>query len=305
MGLWNSIELHGPLRLLKKRMRNTRQFITLAFVALIAAGIGWLLGNRQDEGTNEDLARRTGNDQGELYHSNGDVEHSHSPSDHHSHGDEGHHHGVSPTAEKDVEDQTPEPPANPLERAIATKEHIREENETILRELLSADEVRDLYREKLETPDLSLYDDEGNRLSEEEFVAKWTSDHGIKTPEMEASMEAAAWAPVENALAKTGSLNEGSDLADSESAETRLSPAEEEERRREIRQQEAETIRAELLTRAQIEALYEQKVSENSPEVFFPGGGRVTKDEFVRMFIETHGELTPELNQVLNEYGSR
>ena len=40
-------------------------------------------------------------------------------------------------------------------------------------------------------------------------------------------------------------------------------------------------------------------------QTHFPGGGRITKDEYVRSFIETYGELTPELNQVLNEYGTR
>lgn len=274
-------------------------------VALIAAAIGWLFGNRQDAVIDQGPARNT-HDAAEHDHSHGDEWHSHSPADHHSHGEEGHHHhGDSPTAEEEVEDQAPGNPVTPLERAMATRERIREDNETILSELLSTEEVRDLYREKLENPDLSLYDDNGNRLSEEEFVAKWTSDHGVRTPELEATMEAAAWAPVENALAKANSPSDGSEQMDSESGNEALSPAEAEERRRTIRRQEAEVVRAELLTREEIEALYDQKVSENSPEVFFPGGGRITKDEFVRSFIETHGELTPELNQVLSEYGSR
>lgn len=290
---------------------TSKQLITLAAVALIAVAIGTLVGNRHDRAKDQTVAQRIETDPADHSHSQGEEGHAHAVSATEDHS----HEGVEPRSVvssivREGQDEEPETAASRLERAMASRQRILEENQTILNELLSSDEVRALYQEKLENPDLTLYDDQGNRLSEEEFIATWIANNGIKTPEMEATMEASAWAPVQAALAKErafslGGRDEQSDSPDANSGNSAESPAELQERLRQIRRQEAEVIRAELLTRPQIEALYDQKVSEHSPEVLLPDGGVVSKDVFVRQFVESYGELTPELNQVLDEYQNR
>jgi len=218
--------------------------------------------------------------------------------------------------DRDEEGAGPTPtPVSKLQAALESAEKIREDNDVILKELLTIEEVRELYLQKIENPDLSLYDDNSNRLSEEAFIAKWASDNGLKTPEMIATMEAVAWAPLHNFLEnqrrdvarKEGRLPDIDEEADHnpDSNQASLDASTAADNRRRIEQQEADIIRSELLTRVQIDALYDQKISENNPEVISADGTFIPKEVFVSQFISTYGELTPQLDADLDKYLNR
>lgn len=272
-------------------MKKALPFI---IVILVAVAIGWFLGKQNQSSAPETIGENVETVADE--HSHGDHDHG----DHATHDHSPSTLGNSPNGEDKELREPPASMAKKMAEAYRQSEKIRVQNETILAELLTTDEVRAMYKERLNNADLSLYGDDGSRLNEDEYVAKWIADQGIETEEMVAAMDDAAQQPIDNILSQQDRVSNSTpdELQTPETAEERAAS---EQRRQEHRRAEIETIRNELLTRSQIETLYDERLAEGNPEIISPDGQVVPKSEYVSGFIETYGELTPELDKILTD----
>jgi len=285
-------------------MSNPKKNAISIAVVVAAIAAGWYFG-KQNQPATESVPAVT---EAPIQHDHDDHSHDDGHDDGHGHS---HATGKAPDAQTDERKGNREKPqtmAVRLQQAINQSNMIREQNNIILSELLSKEEIRAMYKERLNNADLSLYGEDGTRLSEEDYIKKWISDYGEKTPEMIASMEADAQRPIDNFLASqnpTPNTLTDEQRSLQEAAQTPEQKRLEAERIKEDRRKEIDIVRSELLTRNEIEQLYDLKVSEGSSEVINADGSQLPKNDYVQGFINSYGELTPELEAALQKAADR